>query len=502
MKQLTACRSLDMPARMFCRALCLYALAIVLSFSHPVAALAQTGAPAPLPQAAQQALNKGILAAKVPDYPLAIRYFEDARKIAPDAPVIYLNLGVAESKIPSRELRAMAWLGAYLAALPNAPNAAAVKEQITALEVRNQSNVSRLIKAAQDAASRDTENSFQRADHLTSVSKLWAKSGDIAAALSTADLLDKVLKDGALEEISVVQGTQGDIPGAEATANMISEPRNKTNTLTRIGTDLTDAKDVRRARLTLLAAFQASGLIEQPSTRADRQNMVARAQIAAGDIPAAHETLVSAFKNAEISLDAYYKVMTQNASGDAYLQMHDAASAKAAFLSAYNNSKLVDEPDKRSWLQSELAKSQAKAGDLANAAQTLSAAQASANLVEGERKAFTLEILASARVHVAQAQANGAVAELPVPLADAPASDVPPKPRVGVSDWLALLDSNSQACCSALNSAPFLNLAAHLQSLPASDDPRKVFDGLYDTANRVVGTQTAVVGMVNQQFGQ
>jgi|CXWL01.1.fsa_nt_gi tetratricopeptide (TPR) repeat protein len=111
---------------------------VCLSFAQPFGALAQTNAPAPLPPAAQEALDKGIIAAKVPDYLLAIRYFEEARKLAPAAPVIYLNLGIAESKILSRELRAMAWFGAYLAAYPNAPNAAAVNEQIAVLDVRNQ----------------------------------------------------------------------------------------------------------------------------------------------------------------------------------------------------------------------------------------------------------------------------------------------------------------------------------------------------------------------------
>ena len=124
--------------------------AVWLSVAQPLA-VAQA-APAPLPPAAQEALDKGIIAAKVPDYPLAIRYFEDARKLAPQAPIVFLNLGIAESKIAGRELRAMAWFGAYLAAYPDAPNAAAVKEQIAALDVRNQSNLSRLIKTAQEAA--------------------------------------------------------------------------------------------------------------------------------------------------------------------------------------------------------------------------------------------------------------------------------------------------------------------------------------------------------------
>jgi hypothetical protein len=90
----------------------LLTLAACLSFAQPLAALAQTTATAPLPPAAQEALDKGIIAAKVPDYLLAIRFFEDARKLAPDAPIIYLNLGLAESRIPGRELRAIAWFGA------------------------------------------------------------------------------------------------------------------------------------------------------------------------------------------------------------------------------------------------------------------------------------------------------------------------------------------------------------------------------------------------------
>ena len=88
----------------------------------------------------------------MPDYPLAVHYFEAARKAAPEAPVVFLNLGIAESKMPGRELRAIAWFGAYLAAYPDAANAAAVREQIAALDVRNQSNVSRLIKTMQEAA--------------------------------------------------------------------------------------------------------------------------------------------------------------------------------------------------------------------------------------------------------------------------------------------------------------------------------------------------------------
>jgi hypothetical protein len=185
-------------------------LAVYLTIG-PTIGFCQSANPAPalppLLPAAQGALNKGIIAAKVPDYLLAIRYFEDARKLAPDAPIIYFNLGLAESKIPGRELRAMAWFGAYLAANPNAPNAAVVKEQITVVEVRHQSNVSRLIKTVQDAAK---QTSDFKDENLRFVAKLWAEAGDITAAVKITDLIgDTLYKRRAQRDITDVYTETG-----------------------------------------------------------------------------------------------------------------------------------------------------------------------------------------------------------------------------------------------------------------------------------------------------
>ena len=83
-----------------------------------------------LPAAAQEAYNKGMMAAKLPDYPLAISYFQEARKLSPQSSEIYFNLGLAESKIAGRELRAISWFEAYLLANPTSPNAALIKEQM------------------------------------------------------------------------------------------------------------------------------------------------------------------------------------------------------------------------------------------------------------------------------------------------------------------------------------------------------------------------------------
>lgn len=164
-------------------------VALCFNLAQPLAAVAQTSAP-PLPPAAQEVLDKGIIAARVPDYLLAIRYFDEARKLAPQAPVVFLNMGLAESRIPGRELRAMAWFGAYLSAYPEAPNAAVVKEQITVLEVKAQSDISRLLRTLQDAAK---QTSDYRDENLRFVATLWAESGDVDAAVKVTDLILNLL---------------------------------------------------------------------------------------------------------------------------------------------------------------------------------------------------------------------------------------------------------------------------------------------------------------------
>jgi tetratricopeptide (TPR) repeat protein len=194
--------------------------------------------PAPLPPLAQEAFDKGIIAAKIPDYLLAIRYFQEARKIAPNAPVIYLNLGLAESKIPGRELRAIAWFGAYLAANPTASNAMAVKEQIAVLDVKSQSNLSRLIRLVQDASEQipeDTQGPTMGRDRsliLNEVSNLWSSIGDIERAQRCAELIKSshFAKGMALNHIAWAQLRAGDIVGAQKTANLIVEEDYKSAT--------------------------------------------------------------------------------------------------------------------------------------------------------------------------------------------------------------------------------------------------------------------------------
>jgi tetratricopeptide (TPR) repeat protein len=275
--------------------LCLFAAC--LSFAQPQAAMAQSAAPAALPNTAQGALDKGIIAAKVPDYPLAIRYFEDARKLAPLSPVVFLNLGIAESKLSGRELRAIAWFGAYLAAAPDAQNAAAVKEQISVLDVRNQSNVSNFIRSVQAAASQ--MSGWKKADGLQRVVGLWAKAGDITAALNTADLCEDKdsSKSYAYYVVAEAQAKAGDIAGARKTADMISrksdDVRRDLVYLGRAYSAIAEAQskagDFAGAKATFEFVLRNSELI--PGNRSDALQDVVKAQARSGDITGAQKTV-------------------------------------------------------------------------------------------------------------------------------------------------------------------------------------------------------------------
>lgn len=93
----------------------------------------------------QEAFSRGMAAAQQQDYKLALKYFQDAEQSDPDAPQIWFNLGLASSKLPGYELRALAWFQAYLLKVPDAPNADAIRKQIGAIEVAFESKMGKIL---------------------------------------------------------------------------------------------------------------------------------------------------------------------------------------------------------------------------------------------------------------------------------------------------------------------------------------------------------------------
>jgi len=245
---------------------------------------------AELPPDAQEAMKKGIMAAKEQEWEIAIQSFQDARKIAPDAPEIFYNLGLAESKFPGRELRAICWFGAYLAATTNAPNADAVKDAITGLQIKSDGNIKRLIKTVQDADDQlpDTPierngmfagNVYNKADQdrmddLFFVADLWASSGNSDEAM---EAVRRIHEAGYNDPMAL-----GGVVLSLAKAGYIADA-------------IKDASKLSLGDNAYTLDF------------VDMQVGIAWAQIKAGDIAGAHATLVSAKQVAETENDTSMK---------------------------------------------------------------------------------------------------------------------------------------------------------------------------------------------------
>lgn len=184
---------------------------------------------------AQQAIASGKEAAQSKNYYLAISYFQMARAAAPNAPEIYGYLGLTESKISGRELRAIAWYGAYLAANPRAGNAAAVNNAIAELMKTSENNISLLMKTWETAVA-NMPDSADRAPHTagwrrdfcwSNVGEWYASYGSIEDARRIANAINAVpdpyMAGMVFDAIIDTQLKAGDRAGAKLTLKSIRD---------------------------------------------------------------------------------------------------------------------------------------------------------------------------------------------------------------------------------------------------------------------------------------
>ena len=438
----------------FCQLTCL----VYLSVALPAVALAQTSAPAtapaPLSADAKEAINKGILAAKQQDYQLAIRYFQDARKIAPDAPELYFDLGLAESKIPGRELRAIAWFGAYLAADPNAPNAAAVNDQIRALDVKSRSDVFHLIKSIQDqdvpvppVSGFPAFVPIMEAMQLATVAKLWASVGDFVAALKVTNLIQRPgQKSGTLSDIAEFQVKAGDIAGALNSS---------------------------AAALKIANKIPEAGLMHYLKSLAQRS--IAEAQVQAGDISGAQKSVAAALKIADQIPDAEQRSLAQTALAVVAIEVRvkagDITGAQNTVAAALEAADQIQDASAKSKAQVNIAKAQMEAGDIAGAQNTVAAALETADQIPGAYIKRPLQV---------------EIALFP-PIASV----------ITTADWLGKLDDTA-----ALNSDPFIDLAGYLRARTKPGDRQSPFIVLTEAADAIVKAQNLIDGMLKQQAKQ
>jgi len=430
----------------------LYATLLCSLLIAPQAGWSQVAAP--LPPAAQEALDKGIVAANLPDYLLAIRYFEEARKAAPDAPVIYFNLGLAESKIPSRELRAMAWFGAYLAAFPDAPNASVVKAEIGALEVRHHSNTAKFLAALLDAANQTAAN--RRDENLRSVVASTAASGDIVAARRIVQTIqDPIYAESGHFAIVRAQAESGDVLGARKSADSLSKGLTKDNAMVFVLEAHVRAGDMAGAQ-------SALDLIRSADTKNRMLAIIAGAQARAGNI-------ADAQRAAAMIESAGSRNKLRLAIVNAQADRGDLAAAKETIA-------LIDSAYSQSYAHLELARAQAKSGDMAGAKASLATAQKIADLIPEE-------------------SSKNAVQDYIRRFTQTFPAGQPPAQR-----WLLDLYNPEAGNYLALNTDIFLDFPGHLKSLPRSADPQAVFSALAKTAEIVTWTHILLRRRMREQL--
>jgi hypothetical protein len=281
--------------------------------------------PPPLSPEAQQAFDKGVMAAQQQDFPLAIRYFEQASKIAPYNPDLLFNLALAESKVPGREARSIARFNAYLAADPNSAKSAQIGEQLKILEVKIESSVLKLIGSGKDLANQ--YSGYQRDSALAEVAKaqaetgdvpgaketltstngskdlalsdvayIQAKAGDIAGAKDTIrSIAESTWQDLASSRVATLQANNGDIPGAESTLSNIRQPYSQQLALVPLGEAYMKKGDTQAAYTIFSRARDRINECRQPNDIVGYHDnsyyTLATAQARAGDIPGALQTI-------------------------------------------------------------------------------------------------------------------------------------------------------------------------------------------------------------------
>lgn len=167
-------------------------LLIMLCAVAFLAAAQETTAPPALPPDGQRAFDRGLMAVQLQEWGLAIRYFKDAYNTSPGVPTVLFNLGLAHDKA-GHELPAIAWLQAYLAATPQAPNAEAIRAEIERLKTVTRGKMNAIFQTAITAAQQlDPNGPFlqDKDTALHGIANSQARAGDVEGAIATSKLRD------------------------------------------------------------------------------------------------------------------------------------------------------------------------------------------------------------------------------------------------------------------------------------------------------------------------
>jgi tetratricopeptide (TPR) repeat protein len=321
------------------------------------------GAYAELPPAAQAAVDQGLVAIQHRDFVQANQCLQNAFAKAPAAEV-YASVGQAEAKIPGRELRAISWLGAYLAAKPTTPDAAAVRSEIDSLQAKSRAKILVLIQSTEDGV-RQMPSGEDRDRALQRVAGIWESWGDETRARKVIDFIDDPS------------------PKSDAFATLATAYAEKAGKQFEAG-DLAGSQD---------SLASAQNAAQQPHLMYPRSNdwfpeyriamahlTIARQQIRTGDLPGARASMAAAQGIAD-SINGDWRSETEGAiatteigMGRVQLKSGDTAGSRESFAHALKLADLVQRPNEKYELLMDMADAQTKAGDLEDARASLAAA--------------------------------------------------------------------------------------------------------------------------------
>ncbi|HEY5410235.1 MAG TPA: hypothetical protein VIJ94_05850 [Caulobacteraceae bacterium] len=149
-----------------------HALLLMAMMLAPASAVAQASAISP---AATASYQQGVDAVRQQNWELALQQFLAAQTADPNSPPILFNLGLVSEKIPGHQLRAIAWLQAYLLAAPAAADADAVHGEVGKLEAAYEDS-HRAVLTQLDAFVPQAKNTI--AQMSPSLGADWAKTAN------------------------------------------------------------------------------------------------------------------------------------------------------------------------------------------------------------------------------------------------------------------------------------------------------------------------------------
>lgn len=284
-----------------------------------------------------EAMERGLLAAKEKEWVLAIKYFKEAQEKAPLEPKILFNLALASDKTGDRLLFSLAYYRVYLVLAPDAENAKQVATRIRELEVKLEAEAQNFIRKAKEALKQvEVKDSGVC---YAGIARAMIGVGDIPGALSFAltNPLDVYTKGYDFGLIAAAQAQAGNFEDAKDTARKLASAATddlaRSSALDRI---LGVVSDGQANKNDFSAAKKTTESISGIATRNYCYEHIAESQAEAGDFAAAEQT-VTFIKDDDDCLSQTYSFIAKAkaeagdlAGAKKYIQLAKESVVKAA----------------------------------------------------------------------------------------------------------------------------------------------------------------------------